>query len=299
MKKITFVLIFVLAFSTIATAMNKVDLSVQEMIIQPHGEDIIHTNNFHDETMAFQFRLSWFCVRSKISNPTDNIMFVSWQKSAFVDVNGNSHKVVPGQTLVIDITREVPDTMIPPHTSAQMDIYPHGFWKNNNDYKMILDYPFARNLFGVPVNISSKKSKEYHKFARKYSGQSLGLILCLTDGEGKDLYYNFKLNLDFDKGLEKYLASGGESEYPGFSNEKPAPNVGLSLESNVISEVKEGSLAEKAGLQKGDRIIEVNGKKIDKIENPEQYIKERATAGFSVMIMFDRSGITDLATLKQ
>lgn len=276
MKKITFVLIFVLAFSTIATAMNKVDLSVQEMIIQSDGEDIIYTNIFHDETMAFQCRLSWFCVLGKISNPTDNVMFVSWRKSAFVDVNGNSHKVVPGQTLVIDMTRDVPDTMIPPHTSAQIDIYPHGFWKNNNDYKMILDYPLSRNFLGAIMNIRSKKSKEYHKFARKYSGQNLGLILCLTDGDGKDLYYNFKLGLDFDKGLEKYLASGGESEHLGSPTEKPAPNVGLSLENSVINEVREGSLAEKAGLQKGDRIIEVNGKKIDKIENPEQYIKERA-----------------------
>jgi hypothetical protein len=35
-------------------------------------------------------------------------------KVSVYDVDGNSHKVVPGETLVIDMSRELPDTLIPP-----------------------------------------------------------------------------------------------------------------------------------------------------------------------------------------
>ena len=89
-KKLIYALVFIVFFVHPACAVEVVPMSIQEIIIQPVGETIIYTNIFKNDTISIQLRLSYFAVATKISNLINDVMMVSWGKSAFVDVNGNS-----------------------------------------------------------------------------------------------------------------------------------------------------------------------------------------------------------------
>jgi S1-C subfamily serine protease len=63
-----------------------------------------------------------------------------------------------------------------------------------------------------------------------------------------------------------------------------------------VSSVESGSLAEKAGLQPGDIIVEVNASPAD--EKILKDIDARLSSGRSVVIVYEREGKKDMATLK-
>ncbi|MBN1333054.1 MAG: PDZ domain-containing protein [Synergistales bacterium] len=266
-------------------------MSIQDIIIQPDGEKIIYTNNFADQRVAIQLRLGSFSIASRITNVTDDILFISWERSAFIDVDGGSHRVVPGNPF--PMARSVPDTMIPPQTSSELRIWPEGFWESPNKRKPILDYPYQTNWTGNIIGLKSKETSEYALFAKKYEDRTLGVVLCFNHPDDGDIYYHFNLKLDFAQGLETLQLSEGNLE--GVS---PAI-VGLSFEKNKISDITAGSIAEEAGLTKGDCILEVNGKDFNTIEDLQGYIEERIFANRSVLLLFERDGKKDMATLKQ
>ena len=77
---------------------------------------------------------------------------------------------------------------------------------------------------------------------------------------------------------------------------EPIKTSGLSFDGFIIKAIEPGSLAEKAGLQPGDTIVEINGKSAD--ENALKNIDVRLAAGRYVMITYERNGNKDLVTLK-
>jgi hypothetical protein len=84
------------------------------------------------------------------------------------------------------------------------------------------------------------------------------------------------------------------------TNQQPNPDVktsGLAFKALQISAVEAGSMAEKAGLQVGDTILEVNGGTAN--EKTLKDIDVRLAAGRSVMLTYERAGKQDVVTLKR
>lgn len=307
MKKLILVLtamLAVCAFSGAAPGVENVLFSVQEVIFQPQGETRIYTNNFADGTIALQSRLSWYAVAAKISNVTNDVLFLSWNKSAFIDAQGISHRVAPGETMLLDQAREIPETMIPPKASIEILIYPSEFWTGNaGNSRTILEYPTATDFAGNVTGLLGKQTKAYATFAKKYEGRTISLMLSFHPQNGSDIYYKFDMSLDFAKGVPANLLDNAAAAGSGQKTaEQPVPlppAVGLTLDKELVAGVRSGSIAEKAGLAKGDRILEVNGKKSSEVENLLGLIEERVDSGSSVMVMYERAGKQDMAILKK
>lgn len=291
MKRIFLALVILFICATAGSAIENISMSIQDIILQPDGEKIIYTNKFADHRVAIQLRLSSFSIASRITNVTKDILFIAWDRSAFIDVDGCSHRVVPGTPF--PMARSASNTMIPPQTSSEVRIFPEGFWEGQNKWKPILDYPYENNWTGSIIGIKSKETEEYALFAQKYEDRTLGMMLCFNHPDEGDVYYKFDLQLDFAKGLETLQLA--EENLHVVS---PAI-VGLSFEKNRISDITAGSIAEEAGLTKGDCVLEVNGKDFNTIEDLKRYIEERISAKRSVLILFQRDGKLDMVTLKQ
>ncbi|HQK24438.1 MAG TPA: PDZ domain-containing protein [Synergistaceae bacterium] len=286
--------LFLFAAPTPIHGVENITLSIQDFIIQRPDETRIYTNSFSDSKITIQLRLSWFSILARITNTTNDVQSVSWGKSAYIDVDGNSRKIVPGETLLIDMSREIPDTVIPPRASTEIMIFPHGYWQGERKpWKMLLDYPYSSNLFGVPSGLKGKKTKSYSKFAQKYEGRSVGLMLCITTPGKEDFFYNLTLGLDFAKGIDAPLKVEEE-------NGDVSPIVvGLTLKETTIEMITKNSLSEKVGLQRGDIILEVNGRSVSEIPNLQTYIEQRVLGGRSVMLTYERSGKQGVVTIKK
>ena len=72
---------------------------------------------------------------------------------------------------------------------------------------------------------------------------------------------------------------------------------GLRFSENIITNVAKDSIADKAGLQVGDVIIEVNARPAQ--GDIKKGIDQALLAGRSVVITYERSGEKDVLTLKQ
>ena len=292
MKKFILTLMLALLCST-ANAMEKIDMSVQDLIIQPQGETTIYTNNWSNDKLSLQLRLTWIGCLIRVTNNTDQPMLLSWNKSAMVDIDGNSHRLMPGETRKLFSAQSIPETMIPPHTSYAPMAVADGYYVDNAvHYKLLLDYPTEKGLFGNIYSLSSKKSKKYMRFAQKYTNRNLSMILCLNIN-GQDEYYNFNLALDFYKSIGTTNADGTIEEPI-----KPIP-LGWNIEQATIKSVTPDGMASKVGLAVGDVILEINGKAFAEVENPQQFIETRFAEGRTVMVLVSRDGNKKMITLKK
>ena len=99
--------------------------------------------------------------------------------------------------------------------------------------------------------------------------------------------------------LPKIGSGGGKSQE---STEEPKPKTsGILRVSNdgLIEEIEKNSIAETAGLKIGDKIVEINAASID-FSNPWlKDVNDRIQSGRSVMVIYERNGERDLATLKK
>ena len=293
--------VFILSFCNAANAMENIDLSIQEMIIQPPEATKIYTNNWSSDKISLQFRLTWLGFLIRLTNNTDQPMLLVWNKSAMVDENGNSHRLIPGETRNIHKAQSVPETMIPPHTSyadlagvpeCGPKYYPNG--RTVEKYIFILDYPVECDWLGNIRGLSSKTSKKYKSFARKYQGRDISMILCLNINE-EDEYYKFNIALDFYKSLDltPVIKTDGTIEEP------IKPFLGWKIDKGIVKIVTPDGMAEKAGLSASDIILEINGRSFADVTSPQDFIEKRFSEGRSVMLLIDRDGEQKMITLKK
>lgn len=301
MKRLILAFSLVLLLSGSVCAMENIDLSIQEMIIQPPEATKIYTNNWSNDKFSLQLRLTWLGFLIRITNNTDQPMLLIWNRSAMVDVDGNSHRLIPGETRNIHKAQSVPETMIPPHTSyADLagvpelgpKYYPHS--TTIEKYILLLDYPLEYYWLGNIKGISSKTSKKYKDFARKYQGRNISMILCLSTN-GEDEYYKFNLSLDFYKTLDLIPTIKAD----GTIEEPIKLSLGWEIDKRTVKMVTPDGIAEKAGLAKGDMILEINAKPILEIENLKTYIEDRYNDGRTVMLLVDSNGEQKMITLRK
>ena len=294
MKKFILALSLILLLCGIANAMETIEMSVQEVIIQPAEETKIYTNNWSNDKLSIQIRLTWIGCLIRITNNTDQPMLLIWNKSAMVDIDGNSHRLVPGETRKIDSARSIPETMIPPHTSYPAMAVAVGYYFDNTaQYKFMLNYPCEIGFFGRLNFISNKKSKRYIKFAQKHVGRTLSMILCLNIND-QDEYYNFNMALDFYKKIDEVAVSSD-----GTIDSPTVIPIGWELDGAKLKNINEGQAADKAGLTINDLILEINGRTFSEIDQPQQLIESRFSAGRTVMLLIDRDGDQKMITLKK
>jgi len=198
--------------------------------------------------------------------------------------------MMPGETRNLFTAQSIPETMIPPHTSyAPLACADNYYVNRDGSYRLILDYPLKQGLFG-PTGIQTKKtSSAYKKFARTYSGRMASMMLCLNFNN-EDHFYKFDLSLDFDKELDSVEDK---------NNLSPKIALGIILNKEKVQSVQENSIAAKSGIVAGDSIVEVNGKKIAEVDQPQQYIEAHFNNGNSVMLLIDRNGKQEMITLKK
>jgi len=67
----------------------------------------------------------------------------------------------------------------------------------------------------------------------------------------------------------------------------------------VIEEVEIKSIAEKSGLKPGDKVVEINASPVDLSKPWLKDVDDRIQSGRSVMMVYERNGVRDLATLKR
>lgn len=294
MKKLILSLMLLFVFSSVSCAMENITTPISQIIIQDPRETTIYTNNWTNDDAAVQFRLSWLGFLIRITNNTEDPMLLIWNKSAFVDVNGESHRLMPGETRMIHAAQAIPETMIPPHTSyAPMAVAEGYYAKSTADYKFILDYPVNIGFFGL-IGLKKTSSKDYKIFAQKYKGREIGLILCLNI-RGEDNYFKFNMPLEFDKELDSLPEIDAEGN---IVEDKNIP-IGITLQEATVIEVKENSVAAKAGINTGDVILEINAKPVADITDLHKYIESRYNDGRTVMVLCQRGTDKSMITLKK
>lgn len=161
-------------------------------------------------------------------------------------------------------------------------------------YILLLDYPLEYYWLGNIKGISSKTSKKYKDFARKYQGRNISMILCLSTN-GEDEYYKFNLSLDFYKTLDLIPTIKAD----GTIEEPIKLSLGWEIDKRTVKMVTPDGIAEKAGLAKGDMILEINAKPILEIENLKTYIEDRYNDGRTVMLLVDSNGEQKMITLRK
>lgn len=299
MKKLTLYVVFVFVFvsvfvSSAFAAMEHITSPVSQLIFQASEETTIYTNNWSNDDFSLQFRLTWIGCKIRITNNTEEPMLLVWSKSAFVDVNGGSHRLMPGETRRIHAAQAIPETMIPPHTSYAPMAVAEGYdIQSNYDMKLILDFPLNQGLFGY-FGLASIKSKAYKTFAQKYKERAIALVLCLNI-RGTDKYFKIDMPLEFDKGLDALP----EIDERGNVVENNKIAVGFKLKDSTVSEIQENSIAAKAGLNIGDVILEINGRSVAEISNPQDFIESRFNDGRTVMVLCERGTEKIMVTLKK
>lgn len=295
MKKVLIAVLVLSLFITpvFAADIRDIEISIQEMLIQNANEPRRYTNEWSDETIALQMRLSWYGVLLHVVNKSSSIAHLSWDKSAFILTNGQSRRMIPGSTRVIHSGLSVPSSIIPPRASFETITFVEGFGlpPDHDMTKMILDYPVEYS-WGRWTGIKNRQSKQYARFADQYRGQKLTMLLCFNIDE-QDRYYQFNLNLDFAEGIKNLPLIDDDG------NEIKRLSIGWELEENRVIGVGKGSLAEKVGLLEGDLITEINLAPVDTVKNIDSYCLEKLEVGSSVMLLCDRSGETVLITLKK
>jgi len=295
MRKLVICISFILAFASPAFAtMTNITSPVSQFIIQDPQETTIYTNNWSNEDFSLQFRLTWIGYMIRITNNTEEPLLLIWSKSAFVDVNGNSHRLMPGETRRIHAAQAIPETMIPPHASYAPMAVAEGYdIQKNNDLRLLLDFPLNHGLFG-PTGLAGIKSKAYKTFAQKYQGREIALILCLNI-RGTDEYFKTTMPLEFDKKLYELPEADEKGNVIG--NIKIP--IGFKLKDSTVCEIQENGIAAKAGIAKGDVILEINGRPIKEISDPQNFINSRFNDGRTVMVLCERGTARLMITLKK
>ncbi|NLX67694.1 MAG: PDZ domain-containing protein [Bacteroidales bacterium] len=301
MKKLILALSFILFLCRSVGAMENIDMSIQEMIIQPPDETKIYTNNWSNDKFSLQLRLTWIGFLIRLTNNTDQPMLLIWNRSAMVDENGNSHRLIPGETKNLHTAQSIPETMIPPHTNyaglAGVPGFGPKYYPRSitiEKYVFILDYPVEYDWLGNIRGLSSRKSKKYQDFARKYQGRNISMILCLNT-EGEDEYFKFNLALDFYKSVDLAPVINAD----GTIDESVKISFGWDINKGIIKIINPDGVAAKAGIIEEDMILEINAKPIIEIENPRTFIENRYNDGRTVMLLVNRNGEQKMITLKK
>lgn len=295
MKKL---LMALLAFSffvgpAFAADIRTAEIDVQEMLIQRSNEERIkYTNSWSDDTISLLMRLSWYSVPIHLTNNSNSIIQLIWDKSAFILTDGQSHRIVPGQTRKLYAELSVPPAVIPLHTSFETMAFVLGLeGPYGNRKAMLLDYPVT--MFGSTLTgIAKRDSKEYARFAEKYKDKRMVMLLCFDIG-GQEQFYQFNINLDFEEGIKNLPQIDKDGK------EIERLSIGWQLAENKIVEIEKNGLAEKAGLLENDVITEINLSPADTVKNIDSYCLEKLRAGSSVMLLCDRDGESVLITLKK
>lgn len=295
MKKLLVTLLMLAFFvmPAFAADIRVAEIDVQEMLIQRlDQEKTRYTNSWSDDIITLRMRLSWHSVPIRLANNSNLIIQLIWDKSAFILTNGQSHRIVPGNTRKIHSELSVPPAMIPPHTSYETMAFVLGLeGPRGNRQDMLLDYPITTS-WSTPTGIAKRDSKEYARFAEKYEGKRLTMLLCFDIG-GQEQFYQFNINLDFAEGIKNLPQIGDDGK------EVERLSIGWTLAENKIVEVEKNGLAEKAGLLENDIITEINLSPADTVKNIDSYCMEKLRAGSSVMLLCDRDGEPVLITLKK
>lgn len=295
MKKLLMALLAFSFFagSAFAADIRVAEIDVQEILTQRLSEERIkYTNSWTDDIITLRMRLSWYSIPIRLANNSNSIIQLIWDKSAFILTNGQSHRIVPGQTRKIHAELSVPPAVIPPHTSYETMAFVLGLeGPRGNRNNMLLDYPVT--MFGSTLTgIAKRDSKEYARFAQKYKNERLIMLLCFDIG-GQEQFYQFNINLDFEEGIKNLPQIDKDG------NEIERLNIGWTLAENKIVEIEKNGLAEKAGLQADDVIKEINLSPADTVKNIDSYCLEKLRAGSSIMLLCDRNGESVLITLKK
>lgn len=189
MKKLLIILLLALLLNGVCLAKKEkidFDISIQNIyLLSPEKQEYSNFEKllFSSNSIKFEWNFNndygtdWFqtvlnnTINLKINNNTADLIEIIWDKSLYVDSNGNSHRIIHSNVKFIDKDRQQPNTVIAPKSLINSNIVPV-------DY---IEYD-KKNGWYVKgfLSTTNNKSKKYIlKINNEYSGKSFQTLLVL------------------------------------------------------------------------------------------------------------------------
>ena len=200
----------------------------------------------------------------------------------------------------INYIENQPGSQIQSLSDASMDAWIKAYRPHENSHNTTISYYTKGAVIALLLDISlihhSKTSYTlddvmrylYHIYFKKHNRG-------FTENELRKAVEKF-LGFDLREFFEKYINGTEEIDYAQYLNyagleliHEPIEglNIGLSLDDNVITQIKRNSCAEKSGLNVDDKILSINKLHINNLDSWLAHRKE----GEQINIQFVRDGI--------
>lgn len=281
MKKLLFCICFTLMVTN-AYAAPKI-----EYIYSKPGDSL---QSYADAKVQLKTGFNRFSFLLRLTNQTDSPIVIDWNNVSIIDTTGVARRVCLGENTYITRNNVLPPTQVPPQATIEKVLFPLEFIRGIHDYIPLVDFPVKMVPFQGQQLDRNTKTAVYKKFMANYDKKKLGLYLPLVFVDGVE---NYTIQYQFDFSAAREAASVSKNAK---TQTKETPNLGLIFSGTEVKEVKPDSLADKAGLRKGDTILEVNGRPAD--SKNLQDIETRLSSGRTVMLVYERDSKKDMVTLK-
>lgn len=109
----------------------------------------------------------------KITNKTQSVIEINWQRASFVDTSGQAHQVIHSGVRYIERDKPMSSTIIPPSASVEDIVHPSDYVSYNDGWK-------TRDLF--------------HNDLRLYYGSVFSVLLPIKiKAQSLDYFFTFKV----------------------------------------------------------------------------------------------------------
>jgi hypothetical protein len=222
---------------------------------------------FEDETIKIKFTIREREIGFYLTNKTSEPMTLLWDSSVYIDILSVSHRVMRKSVRYAEKNSFQPPTLIDPENSIDDFIVPR-----NNIVPVT-----GGGWVTMPLFPSYGKGKD----EELYKGKQFGVLLALDIGnETRDYLFQFKID---DVYAPKYFGLPKEGGvFLGIA--RHAVNDGI-----LVLGVKADSSASKANIEKGDKILEINGKVVNSMKTFSQAL-ETLRVGEKYDILILRNG---------